>query len=168
MRKSNTYQQIFQSEEIQFSSMDAAIEDIKLQLSIDSATWGLDIYEKELGIKTDLNKPLNDRRSLVKSKLRGSGKADAVQIKVVADAYTDGNVVVSFNGHIVVRFTSQYGIPPNLDDLKSVLEEVKPAHLPIEYEFVYRTWDEQDSYGWTWDQLDSLNMTWDTFDSYRQ
>ena len=84
-----------------------------------------------------MNKPLSDRRSVIKSKLRGSGKVDHIQIKLVADAYTNGDVVVSFNGHIVVKFTSNYGIPPNLDDVKNALEDVKPAHLAIDYEFRY-------------------------------
>ncbi|MNE88949.1 hypothetical protein D3C80_1863070 [compost metagenome] len=29
------------------------------------------------------------------------------------------------------------GIPPNLDDLKAVIEEIKPAHMQVEYEFSY-------------------------------
>ncbi|MNN78327.1 hypothetical protein D3C81_1948730 [compost metagenome] len=29
------------------------------------------------------------------------------------------------------------GIPPNLDDLKAVIEEIKPAHMKVEYEFSY-------------------------------
>lgn len=115
----------------------SAIKDIQLQLDIDTASWGLTLWEKELQIKTDLNKPLDERRSVIKSRLRGSGKVDHITIKLVADAYTNGDVVVSFNGHILVRFTSGYGVPPNLDDLKSILEEIKPAHLAIDYEFRY-------------------------------
>jgi hypothetical protein len=137
MRNSKVYQEIFTSEEQQIHLLEAAIQDILVQLSIDTATWALDIYEKELEIKTDVNKPLSERRSVIKSKLRGFGKIDALQIKLVADAYTNGEVVISFNGHIVVKFTSKIGIPPNLQDLKSALEEIKPAHLKIDYLFRY-------------------------------
>ncbi|MEH7389662.1 putative phage tail protein [Bacillus sp. JJ1474] len=137
MRKSNIYQEIFKADSRQIDIFNASIEDIKKQLLIDTATWGLAIYEKELKIKTDLNKPLGERRSVIKSKLRGSGKVDHILIKLVADAYSNGDVVVSFNGRIVVKFTSLYGIPPNLEDVKNALEDIKPAHLAIEYEFNY-------------------------------
>ncbi|MNP69599.1 hypothetical protein D3C76_1657190 [compost metagenome] len=29
------------------------------------------------------------------------------------------------------------GIPPNLDDLKAAIEEIKPAHMAVEFEFNY-------------------------------
>jgi hypothetical protein len=137
LRKSGTFQEIFRADEQQINSLTDAIADIRKQLVIETATWGLGIYEKELNIKTDLIKPFNDRRSVIKSKLRGSGKVDNIQIKIVADAYTNGDVIVNFNRHIVVKFTSLYGTPPNLDDLKNALEEIKPAHLNIDYEFNY-------------------------------
>ncbi|MED3549951.1 putative phage tail protein [Cytobacillus praedii] len=137
MRKSDFYQGIFKADAEQIEFFNASIQDIKKQLLIDTATWGLAIFEKELNIKTDLNKPLSERRSVIKSKLRGSGKVDHILIKIVADAYSNGDVVVSFNGHIVVKFTSLYGIPPNLDDVKAALEDIKPAHLAIDYEFRY-------------------------------
>lgn len=137
MRNSKVIQSVFTSEEQQFTLLNSSIEDIKKQLDIDTATWGLVVYEKELKIPTNLNKPLNDRRSVIKSKLRANGKVDSIQIKLVADAYTNGDVLVSFNGHIVVKFNSVYGIPPNLEDLKFAIEDVKPAHLAVDYEFNY-------------------------------
>lgn len=137
MRKSKTYQEIFKADGEQINLLLSDIEDLKKQLNVDSATWGLIVFEKELKIKTDLNKPLSERRSVIKSKMRGSGKVDHIQIKLVADAYTNGNVLVSFNGHIIVKFNSNYGIPPNLDDLKNALNDIKPAHLAIDYEFNY-------------------------------
>ncbi|MNJ78365.1 hypothetical protein D3C77_761030 [compost metagenome] len=36
-----------------------------------------------------------------------------------------------------IKFIDTLGIPPNLDDLKAVIEEVKPAHMKVEYEFSY-------------------------------
>lgn len=137
LRKSKILNEIFDVEELQLQVLETDLNDVRLQMDIDTATWGLDIYEKELEISTDYSKPLEERRSVIKSKLRGSGKADSVLIKVVADSYTNGNVIVSFNGRIVIKFTSDYGIPPNLEDVKNALENVKPAHLGISYEFKY-------------------------------
>lgn len=136
-RQSKVFQEIFNAEQIEFDRLDTDIEDLRKQLSIDTATWGLVIYEKELGIKTDLSKPLGERRSVVKSKWRGTGKVDRALIKAVVDAYTNGQVEVSFDSSITVTFTGVYGIPPNLGDAKNAVEDISPAHLRVLYAFMY-------------------------------
>ncbi|MNJ50809.1 hypothetical protein D3C77_460970 [compost metagenome] len=58
----------------------------------------------------------------------------------MAEAYDGGTVDVSFQPaewSFTVKFIDTIGIPPNLDDLKAVIEEIKPAHLAVEYEFSY-------------------------------
>lgn len=161
MRKNKTFQEIFNAEGEQINLLFSDIEDLKKQLSVDTATWGLTVFEKELKIKTNLNKPLSERRSVIKSKLRGSGKVDYIQIKLVADAYTNGDVLVTFNGHIVIKFTSTFGVPTNVDDLKNALEEIKPAHLAIDYEYRYVTYDMLLGKYATYDALSSTGLTYD-------
>lgn len=134
---SKVVQAVMGAEGSEFDSLRANIDDIKLQLFIDTATWGLDIYEKELGIKTDYSKTYADRRAVIKSKLRGTGKVDKTLLKLVADAYTNGDVAISFNNRIIIKFTSVKGIPPNINDLKGAIEEIKPAHLAVMYEYAY-------------------------------
>jgi len=137
-RKSKVFETIMDAEGAEFDSILAEIGDIQAQLDIDKATWGLEIYEKELGLQTDISKPLEDRRSVIKSKLRGTGKADAELIKVVADSYTNGDVDVDFrNGTICIRFANVLGAPPNLQDLTNSIEELRPAHLPFGFEYLY-------------------------------
>jgi hypothetical protein len=137
LRKSQVLQEVFKAEEkkIQLSASD--LEDMRKQMDVSTATWGLAIYEKEFQIKTDLSKPLSERRSVIKSKWRGAGKIDAALIKMVADAYTNGDVDISFDGRINIKFNSIIGIPPNLQDLQNALEDIKPVHLRIIYEFAY-------------------------------
>jgi hypothetical protein len=137
-RNSKVFEQVMGAEGADFDSILAAIGDIETQLDIDKATWGLEVYEKELGLQTDISKPLSDRRSVVKSKLRGNGKADAVLLKLVADAYTNGAVEVTFpEGVIHIRFANVLGAPPNMADLTNTIEELRPAHLPFEFEYLY-------------------------------
>lgn len=128
---------ILNTQGLEFQRENDRLEDFKNQLSVNTATWGLAIYEKELGIKTDINKDINDRRSVVNSKARGNGKVDATLIKMVADAWSNGDCIVTFDGKINIKFTSVYGTPSNLDDLKRVIDEIKPAHLGILYAFAY-------------------------------
>ncbi|OLS02232.1 putative phage tail protein [Tissierella creatinophila] len=136
-RNSKVFQELMKAEELELDKIELDIEDLKKQLFIDTATWGLDLYEKELKIPIDLSKDLEERRGVIRSKWRGTGKVDKYLIKRVVDAYTNGNVDVSFNGKIVIKFTGIYGIPTNLNDVYKSLEDVSPAHLDIIYEFMY-------------------------------
>ena len=138
-RKSKVYQEIFKAEGLQFDSRDAIIAELKLQLSVDTATWALAIYEKELNIVTDLSKPISERRSVIKSKMRGTGQVDSALIKLVADSYSNGDVDVTFDGSIKITFASVVGIPPNIEDVYKAIEEIKPAHLAVIYAFLYNT-----------------------------
>ncbi|EES73834.1 hypothetical protein POTG_01541 [Paenibacillus sp. oral taxon 786 str. D14] len=118
----------------------AALDETFQQFFVRTATWGLDRWESELGITTDLSKPLDQRRAVVESKLRGSGKFSGRLVKNVAEAYDRGRVEVSFQPGewgVTVKFVDTVGIPPNLDDLKAAIEELKPAHLKMEFEFNY-------------------------------
>lgn len=108
------------------------------QFFIRTATWGLDRWEYEYGIPTDHTKPIDQRRAVVESKKRGVGKFSGRLVKSVAEAYDGGTVDVTFRPQeysFTVKFISTIGIPPNLDDLKAVIEEIKPAHMAVDYKF---------------------------------
>lgn len=132
-----TFTEIFNTEDQELNTLNSNVADIKAQLNFDTATWALDIYEKELGIATDYTKSLDYRRSVIKSKWRGSGRLTAAMIKIVCDSFSNGDVDVTFDGTIHVKFNSVLGIPPNLDDLKNAVDEIKPAYLLLDYLFAY-------------------------------
>jgi len=142
MRKDPLTNELSGSIGIALHDMDDRIDNFVRQLDIDTATWALTVYEKELGIAPDPLKPLEQRRSLIKSKIRGSGAVGAAQIKLVADSYTNGDVEVSLNHGIVIEFKSIFGIPTNIEDLKSVLRQIAPAHLNIKYVFRYTVYND--------------------------
>src|SRR5690625_4208947 len=89
-RRSKVYRELFEAQGQQFENRDARINDLRLQLSIDTATWGLEIYEKELGIITDRSKTHVERRSVIKSKLRGQGNVNIALIQLVAESFENG------------------------------------------------------------------------------
>jgi hypothetical protein len=163
-RKSLIYKALFDTEGIQFENGDAAITDLNLQLSVDTATWALAIYETELGIDVIPSKPDSERRSVIKSKMRGTGKVDAALIKLVADSYSYGNVTVSFDGTIKITFVSLHGVPENLGDIEKAISDIIPAHLAFAFFFTYMTWSSLDEHGFTWGSLSALNYTWDQFE----
>ena len=58
-------------------------------------------------------------------------------IKIVCDSFSNGDVKVTFDGIIHVKFTSVEGIPPNMSDLKNAVEEIKPAYLLLDYLYAF-------------------------------
>ncbi|MNC36517.1 hypothetical protein D3C75_850410 [compost metagenome] len=141
-------------------SFDAQMEDFRQQLDIDTATWGLVVYEKELDIQTDISKPLAERRSIIKGRIRGAGKIGAPEIKLICDSWTNGNVDVEFNGTIIITFTSVYGIPEGLGSLKSELRKATPAHLALQYIFRYYLYSELANSGLTYSGLAATGKTY--------
>jgi hypothetical protein len=131
------YQEITKVEGKQFADLTLHIQDALNQFFIDKSTWGVEKWEEILEIPTDSSKPIEQRRSLVKAKRRGTGKVDSRLIKNVADAYTNGAVEVLFDGKIHVKFTSFYGVPSNLEDLEHALRVVIPSHLGLVFEYSY-------------------------------
>lgn len=125
---------------VELDALDQALNETLNQFFVRTATWGLRQWEEELGIPVEEAKPLEQRRSMVESKLRGAGKFTGRLVKKVAESYYGGAVDISFQPErwsFTVKFVDSVGIPPNLDDLKAVLEDIKPAHMAMEYEFNY-------------------------------
>ncbi|MDU6304739.1 MAG: putative phage tail protein [Serratia marcescens] len=101
-------------------------------------------WEKLVGIKSDVSKTLEFRKTNVIARIRGKGTTTIDLIKNVSISYSNGEVDViedNENYKFIVRFVGQKGIPTNLNDLKNAIEEIKPAHLEVEYQFIYNTWN---------------------------
>jgi hypothetical protein len=140
---------------------DEKIQDFINQLDIDKATWALSVYEKELDIPTNINKPLDERRSIIKGKLRGSGKVGVSEIEIVAESWVNGDVEVTFDNAINIKFISIFGVPANLDDLKARLSEIAPAHLKINYTFRFTLYNDIKSMNVTYDYIKGKNITYE-------
>lgn len=123
-------------------ALKAARDDLLAQLNVGSATWGLNVWERFLGLETDIDKPLEYRRTRIMSKLRGAGTTTKKMIQNVAESFSNGEVtIIEYNdeNRFEVVFTGTIGIPPNMDDLTAAIEDIKPAHLAYSYVYIYRT-----------------------------
>ena len=164
------------------NSLYATLDEILKQFFVETATeWGLDLWEQMLGLTSYAGKPLDERRSAILAKLKGVGTVTVSLIKSVAESFANGRVEVidkptayTYDTYremtvapytFTIRFVDIYGIPPNINDLKRAIEEIKPAHLAVNYEFNYLVWDKLDAQNLTWDQLDAKALTWAEFES---
>ena len=115
---------------------------------------GLKMWEDMLNLPIAELKNPSYRRSRILSKLRGAGTTTVELIENVASSFSNGEVdVIEHNDeyYFDVKFVGTKGIPPNLDDLKTAIEEIKPAHLGVNYIILYAT--HQDLQQYTHQQL---------------
>lgn len=132
------FQVILEIEDNDLDNIKTDMKDLYDQLFLDTATTGLSNWEKDTGILVNNQNDSNeDRRSRVRGKIRGIGKIDEELIKDVTDSWTNGDVEVTFDGKINIKFNSFYGIPSNMDAVKEAVEQIIPAHLGVKYNIKY-------------------------------
>lgn len=151
-RNSNLMKNIQNAFSKEIGIINYLIDDILSQLFVDTATWGLDLWEKELGINTDISKTYEHRREIIKAKIRGTGTVTKQMLKNVALAYTNAEVDViekPNDSSFIVKFISVKGIPKNIKALIETIETIKPAHLNYSFEYTYSWWDNARNLIWS-------------------
>ncbi|WP_250277204.1 putative phage tail protein [[Clostridium] colinum] len=132
----------------EIENIEIKIDDIKSNIFLDTSTWGLNIFEKELNIEYVEDKLIEERKAIISAKWRGAGKLTLELIQDTVKAYTDNLVKVRFNGTIIIDFTNKIGKPKDIGSLIKSIEDIKPAHLGVDYIFKYRTWGDLSSLTW--------------------
>jgi acetolactate synthase small subunit len=158
-------------ESLEIDKLKECIDDLVNNLYVQTATWGLDYFEEELGIDTDISKSYEERREKILAKKRGSGTSTKAMIKNTAEAFSGGevDVIENFEDYsFIVKFVGIKGIPKNIEDFKEMIDEIKPAHLAYILEYTYMTWEEFDRYNYTWEEWDAKNLTWEEFEVYSE
>jgi hypothetical protein len=107
-----------------------------------TADTGLARYEKIYGITTDIKKSYRYRQERLAAKMYGLSATKKQLVEDIATSYTNAAVEVTekFSEYtVVITFAGTIGIPGNIADIKESIEEVMPAHLAVEYEYLYNT-----------------------------
>ncbi|MEW9096403.1 MAG: YmfQ family protein [Clostridiaceae bacterium] len=143
------------------------IQDLLKQCFIDTATWGLTLWEKEYGINIDISKSYEERREIIKAKKRGHGTVTKKLIKETAEAFSGGEVEIIEHPEsysFTVQFIGVRGIPKNLAGFKDILDDIKPAHLSYDFKYTYTVWDHLSEKKLTWN--DGKNKSWNDLKVY--
>lgn len=131
--------------------------DITQQLFPGSMTWALAIEERDAGLAS--TGTLEERRTALIARWRGSGKCDVDLIQRVCDSWKNGEISVGFaKGVIVLTFVGAYGVPEaaELAALQDAVEHTIPCHLAVSYLYRYLLVREVD--GMTLDELQGHTM----------
>lgn len=132
-RKSEIFREIFGAEAKEFETINERIEDVRNQFVVDTATWGLKVYEKELKIVVPFDSSIENRRTAIKTKMRSGGKVDRALLEAVASSILGTKVTVDFNGRIIFEFKPDRNTPiTNMDYFYRTIELTRPAHLAFE------------------------------------
>lgn len=117
------------------------VENALKQFFVESATWGLDYWEKMLGISKN-NNDIQTRRENIKAKMRSRGTTTIDVIKNICEAYSNSivEIIVNYSDYsFVIDFVGSIGVPKAFDELDKTIEEIKPCHLAHSYKFNYNT-----------------------------
>ncbi|MGG1940699.1 putative phage tail protein [Paenibacillus polymyxa] len=129
----------YETSRVMYADMDAkgseldalylALDETLAQFFVRTATWALESWEMELGIPVDLEKPLEQRRSVVESKLRGSGKFSGDLVRKIMNSFGVEGKVDFHPMEYKFGISFENRIPENMIDFKKIIEDIKPAHL---------------------------------------
>ena len=98
---------------VEANLMNDKVEKTLEQFFVDSATYGLDYWEKMLGISKN-NNDIQTRRENIKARMRSRGTTTVSFIKNICEAYSNGEVDIIVNHSdysFVIDFIGTIGIP---------------------------------------------------------
>ena len=112
-------------------------------LSIYNSNWFdtlseeyVDLYESKLGIAKNPSKTLAERRAAIEARWKSSGKITLEMLQAVADSIAPGSTEVTFQDGVIE--VNREGQLPG-DAIMDAIEELKPAHLPVQQSATLRT-----------------------------
>ena len=137
----NSYHALWylQSIGLQLDDMQSWVEDLWLQVSPQTATWGLMYWEAEYGIPTNPELPILERRNTLLATVRQRAPMNPWRIASIASAACGLSCRVDENTDINtfdIYISALGSIGIDEDAIKRAIRRAKPAHLVarIKYE----------------------------------
>ena len=69
-------------------------------------------------------------------------------------------------GQVSVSFPGIAGEPQGFQSLKRIIEDILPAHLGIEYDFWFLTWQELEENFPSWKAIEDLELSWTGLETF--
>lgn len=131
-------QVIFDIESSKLTELELSIKDIRDQFFIETSTWGLIFWERRYGISYDSNLSYEERSQHLYSKRRARGTLTNTKLKSICSPYADKVDIAehSEEDYFEISLKSYNGFKKSIANLEEVIEEVKPAHLGVDYNLI--------------------------------
>ena len=108
-----------------------SIEDFEKQLNIDTATWGLAIYEKELKLPIEPDLDLDTRRSIIKSRLMLRPPGSKIKLVELLKAFVETAEIeehfADYFFEVILKTRDSLG--GRVQHIQDIVDIFKPAHL---------------------------------------
>ena len=122
-----------------------SIEDLRLFIT---TTDLFSLHEKDVGL-SGINADYETKRSRVLARIQGNNLLTKSEFESLIEIYDKSGCT---------------GVPYNIEQIKAAIEEVKPAHIKIEYDFQYNTWGDVKKKFKAW--KDTKELMWDDVRKY--
>ena len=113
------------------------LDELALQISPLTATWGLIYWEQSVGIPMQPDEDYEQRRPKVLARLQNYENFGAPMIHRIAEAYGEKIRVYIDPGECLVTIVFQHGVPTFIDDFQKAVSNIIHAHLGTEYIYEY-------------------------------
>jgi hypothetical protein len=67
------------------------------------------------------------------------------------------------DGQLRVVFPEVAGVPAEFEQIRSIILDILPCHLAVEFFFRYLTWEECEQAGYTWEIVELAEHDWESF-----
>lgn len=144
-------------------SADISAEDLSLFIT---TTTDFTLHEKDVGL-TAITADNETKRARVIARIQGNNVLTKSALYELIDIYdkTGCTITEDFaNYTVTIAFTGRKGKAYNFEQIQSAVEEVKPAHIKIDYVFEKNTWDDLRLKLNSWGNAESL--TWGGAEDY--
>lgn len=112
-----------------------AVLDVKNQLFVETATWGLSDWERVLGISVKENAGIEDRRIQILLKLQGANTVSETFMNNLINIFCENKsgYIIQHNPEYWFEVVLNGNQKLDLDSLSDAIETYKPAHLGYIY-----------------------------------
>lgn len=139
----------------EFTRLNAIIQNLLQQNSINTATWGIDLREKLIGLSS-LGKTLIERQNKLKSLMAADTfKLDGISSYIGVECQPTG---IAAEYLVNILLTGVRGEPSNIKEINEMIDKILPSHLNYTMDYSYLPWSEVETAGLTWEQADTYTM----------
>lgn len=136
-QESELFFDIINAKALEYDRVNTNTDDLALQLSPLTATWGLIFWEESVALPKNPSGDYEQRRPLVLARLQNYENFGAPMIHRIAEGFGEKIRVVIDNIECLVTVTFQRGVPTFLDEFIQAVDNIIHAHMGTEYKFEY-------------------------------
>ena len=131
--------------DVKLKEMQLQIDKLNSNIKISTAVETLPVHERDLGLQVpDTFAPVLRREQIIAKYRSAFDQTTEEAIIAVAESFAEGTIAFEETitpGLYTITFTSQLGVPYNMEGLQKAVRNMLPAHLEVNYLYVYNTWE---------------------------